>query len=166
MGPLTFVCEPAVLAPKWDDGQTIDPVPQQQLHWEQPHEAWYENELHKKYPFNAISQRSRYRTHTQWWDVEVLHELDPEPFIKINPEDAKAYGIEDGDIVRIYNDRGSLTAKCQHHAGIQPGTLYTPRGWQQSQIIDGHHSELTSSYIEPWVINQTFYDTLVAIEKA
>ncbi len=165
-GPLTWVCEEWALAPKWYDGQDYDPVPQQQLHWEPPHEAWYTNELHEKFPFNAISQRSRYRTHTQWWDVEVLQELDPEPTIKINPEDAKAYGIEDGGYMRAFNDRGTLTAKAVYHSGVQPGTLYTPRGWQEHQIVDGHHNSLSSSFIEPWVINQTFYDTLVAIEKA
>lgn len=165
-GPLTFVCEKEALAPKWDDGQEYDSSIQQQLHWEPPHEAWYTNELHERFPFNAISQRSRYRTHTQWWDVELLHELDPEPTVKINPEDAQAYGIEDGAYMRVYNDRGTLTAKAVYHRGVQPGTLYTPRGWQESQIVDGHHNTLSSSYIEPWVINQTFYDTLVAIEKA
>ena len=165
-GPLTWVCETWALAPKWDDGQECDYAPQQQLHWAEPHEAWYTNKLHEKYPFNAISQRSRYRTHTQWWDVEVLHELDPEPTIKINPSDAAAYGIEDGSYMRVFNDRGSLTAKAVFHNGVQPGTLYTPRGWQQKQIKDGHHAELSSAYIEPWVINQTFYDVLVGIEKA
>lgn len=165
-GPLTWVCEPQVLYTVWNDGQAVDPVPQQQLHWAEPHEAWYTNDLHKKYPFNAISQRSRYRTHTQWWDVEVLQELDPEPCIKINPADAAEYGIEDGSYMRIFNDRGSLTAKAVYHRGVQPGTLYTPRGWQQKQIVAGHHSEISSAYIEPWVINQTFYDVLVGIEKA
>lgn len=104
--------------------------------------------------------------HTQWWDVEVLHEFEPEPFIRINPEDAKEYGIEDEDYMRCYNDRGSFTAKAHYHTGVQRGTLYMPRGWQESQIKEGHHSSLSHSYLDPWLINECFYDVLVTIEKA
>lgn len=165
-GQLCLVCEPEVLFPKWYDGQEFDPVPQQQLTWTPPAEAWYENELYGKYPFNCISQRSRYRTHTQWWDVKLLHELECEPYLKINPQDAAEYGIEDNDYVRIFNDRGSFTCRAQYHTGIQPGTLYVPRGWQEHQMKGGHHSSLSHHMLEPWVINETFYDVLVGIEKA
>lgn len=135
-------------------------------YWEPPHEAWHENPLFEKYPFRIISDHVRFRTHTQWWDVPVLLELDPEPTVKINPADAKKYGIKTGDKVKIYNDRGYVVMKANLNAGTQPGVLTAPKGWEKQQFIDGHFGDLSSRYVHPIVANSAFFDLLVAIEKA
>lgn len=62
MGPMTWVAESSVFAPKWYDGQELDTHDLQKLSWVEPHEAWYANELHGKYPFSTNSHRGRYRT--------------------------------------------------------------------------------------------------------
>ena len=36
----------------------------------------------------------------------------PELFVEMSPALAKQKGIENGDLVRVWNDRGSLTAKA------------------------------------------------------
>lgn len=134
-------------------------------YWEPPHEAWHENPLFEKYPFRMISEHVKFRTHTQWWDVPVLLELDPEPTVKINPEDAKKYDIRTGDKVKIFNERGYVVMKAVLNAGIQPGVLVAPKGWEKDQFIDGHFGDLTSRVMHPICANSAFFDLLVAIEK-
>ena len=41
----------------------------------------------------------------------MLQELDPEPYLKISVEDARERGIETGDAVKAYNDRGYVVIK-------------------------------------------------------
>ncbi len=135
-------------------------------YWEPPHEAWHENKLFKKYPFRIISDHVKFRTHTQWWDVPVLLELDPEPLLKINPDDAKKYGIKTGDKVKIYNDRGYVMMKAAINAGCQPGVLTAPKGWEKGQFIEGHFADLSSRVMNDVCANSAFFDLLVAIEKA
>ena len=135
-------------------------------YWEPPHEASHENSLYKKYPFMIISDHVKFRTHTQWWDVPVLKELDPEPLLKINPADAKKHGIKTGDKVKIYNDRGFVVMKAAVNGGCQPGVLTAPKGWEKSQFIDGHFADLSSREMNPVCANSAFFDLLVAIEKA
>ncbi|MFR5093272.1 MAG: molybdopterin dinucleotide binding domain-containing protein [Adlercreutzia equolifaciens] len=53
-----------------------------------------------------------------WSDNAYLRELDPEPTIKMNPVDAEARGIVDGDYVEVYNDRGHCVARVVFNDGI------------------------------------------------
>lgn len=152
-------------APNMNYDQQWDIEKERLPYWEPPHEAWHENPLHKKYPFTIISDHVRFRTHTQWWDVPVLKELDPEPIVKINSADAATYDIKTGDKVRLYNDRGYVVMKAAINEGVQPGVLTAPKGWEKHQFIEGHFADLSSRVVNKVCANSAFFDVLVAIEK-
>lgn len=135
-------------------------------YWEPPREAWAGSELREKYPFHILTEKSKYRTHTIWGNVEVMGELDPEPFVNINPADAEELGIADGDQVRVSNDRGSMVLVAHLFANVPPKTLSMTKGWQKGQFIEGHYSDLTSDEMSPFCANQPFFDVVVKIEKA
>lgn len=132
-------------------------------HWFPPLEAWPENELYAKYPLVLMSERPRYRVHSQWFSTPLLRELDPEPFVKINPVDAEARGISDGDYVECYNDRGFAVAKAVFSNGIRPGTLVYPKGWQLPQHKAGGWSLLSSTEFDTFAVNNNFMDVLCEI---
>ncbi len=133
--------------------------------WVEPGEGWHENPLAEKYPFVLISEHVKFRTHTQWWDVPALAELDPEPLVKINSDDAAKYGVQNGDKVKLHNDRGYVIMKAIIHEGAQPGVLVAPKGWEKHQFIGGHFSDLTSRITNEMCANSAFFDILVGIEK-
>ena len=128
-----------------------------------PGEAWPENPLYEKYPFVLMSERPRFRVHSQWYNTKLLRELDPEPTVKINPVDAEARSIGDGDDVECYNDRGHCVVKAVLSDGVRPGTLVYPKNWQAHQHKAGFWSELASSSYDPAAINQSFMDNLCDI---
>lgn len=132
-------------------------------HWFPPLEAWPENELYKKYPLVLMSERPRFRVHSQWFSVPVLRELDPEPYVKINPVDAEARGISDGDYVECYNDRGFAVAKAVFSNAIRPGALVYPKGWQMTQHKAGGWSELSSTEFDAFAVNNNFMDVLCEV---
>lgn len=133
--------------------------------WIPPYEAWHENPLHEKYPYILISEHVKFRTHSQWWDVPTLLELDPEPIVKFNSVDAVKYGVQTGDKVKLFNDRGFVVMKAAIHEGVQPGVLVAPKGWEQQQFIDGHFSDLTTNHMNNVCANSAFFDVLVGVEK-
>ena len=58
------------------------------------------------HPFHLLSEHMRTRTHTQWWDCRsTSKEYEPEPIVRLNPEDAAELGIAEGDAVKLYNDQ-------------------------------------------------------------
>ena len=55
---------------------------------------------------------------------------DPELMkLRIHPEDAKMYNINDGAEVEIYNNRGSVKIKAYYDDEVQRGTLVTLGVW-------------------------------------
>lgn len=129
-------------------------------HWFPPLEAWPENELYSKYPLVLMSERPRYRVHSQWFNTPLLREIDPEPFVKINPADAEARGIVDGSYVECFNDRGTAVAKAVFSEAIRPGTLLYPKGWQLNQHKSGGWSLLSSTEFDVFAVNNNFMDVL------
>lgn len=143
----------------------FDPEHERSAYWEPPYEAWYENPKHEKYPFNMLQTHLRWRTHTQWWDVPALDEIAGEPNIHMNPADAAAKGISDGDQVKVYNDRGYVVLVAYLDNGVQPGTITMPHGYENGQFIDGHYQDLTQNEMHPMTANTGFFDALVDVEK-
>lgn len=153
-------------APNNNYDQVFDVAKERLPHFEPPREAWHENPLHEKYPFSVIQDKGRWRTHSQWWDVPMLRELSPEPFVKINPVDAAARNIKNGDIVKLFNDRGYVKIKAFVDRGVQPGVLSLPKGREKHEFIEGHYQDLTSRVMNIVCANSAFFDVLVQVEKA
>jgi len=126
--------------------------------------------LAQRYPLIFLNTHTRYRTHSQFTNVPWLAELDPEPVLEINPADATARGVRDGDTVRAFNDRGSMKLKAKVHEGIRPGTTNATQGWWPEHFLEGSHQDLTHGAINPaqemvFEPNSALYDVLVEIEK-
>ena len=85
--------------------------------------------------------------------------------MKINPKDAEARGIKDGDIVEVYSHRGHAVCKCLIDNSIAPGILSIPQGWQRSQFIDGCFRELTNGDMDPFPMTCGFYDSPCNVRK-
>jgi molybdopterin-containing oxidoreductase family molybdopterin binding subunit len=83
----------------------------------------------------------------------------------MNPEDAAARGIKNGDIVKVYNDRGYAHIKAIIHNGTPSGMLVSPKGYQVWEYIEGHLSDLTSNFTHPALYNNYPFDVLCQVEK-
>lgn len=135
-------------------------------YWEEPLEVGEHSPAREKYPFQLISEHSRFRTHTQWGRVDALMEVDSEQWLYIGPEDAEALGINDGDEVRVYNDRGEFITHARVRPNNPPGILSAAKGWRADQVLGGHLSNLSTKQSNSFCANQPFNDCAVAIEKA
>jgi anaerobic selenocysteine-containing dehydrogenase len=81
-----------------------------------------------QYPLALISPSSE-RTISS-----TLGEL-PRPDVKLlmHPQDARARGLEENDVVRIFNDLGEVHCPLTVEPSIRPGTVSLPKGiWRRS----------------------------------
>lgn len=90
-------------------------------------------DLAQEYPL-IISDVHAYRlcNHSYYHDVSWLRELQPEPWVKINPATAERYDIEEGDWVDIESIHGSVKMVARLFEGIAPDVLMSKRGWWQA----------------------------------
>ncbi|MFA4836227.1 MAG: molybdopterin-dependent oxidoreductase, partial [Dehalococcoidia bacterium] len=100
--------------------------------------------LAEKYPLAFITANNRYFIHTLYAnDPEILKLYLKEPHLSINPEDARMRNISGGDLVKAYNDRGSLKVKALISETVPPGVVNIPNGWWPKQFIEvGHPANL------------------------
>jgi len=124
--------------------------------------------LAKKYPLQLISPHFKRRAHTQFDNLPWLRELQTQA-ITINTVDAASRSIHQGDLVRVFNDRGEVRILAKVTERIMPGVVALPQGaWYSPDEngIDygGCANVLTKNKISPGgaYISNT---TLVQIEK-
>jgi len=88
------------------------------------------------------------------------------PFIEINPADAAARGIQDGDMVRAFNERGSCTLHAVVTTRAREGVVVSPSVWW-NKLSPGrvNINQLTSQKLTDMGGGATFYDALVEIER-
>jgi len=79
--------------------------------WLEPDE-WLGAERAVRFPLHLISNQPKTRLHSQYDSVgqSRASKINGREPMRINPADAAARGIADGDIVRLFNDRGSCLA--------------------------------------------------------
>jgi molybdopterin-containing oxidoreductase family molybdopterin binding subunit len=107
------------------------------------------NPLAQKYPLSYFTTHSKYRSNSMFTNIAWLRELDAKPFLEINPVDAEPRGIRDGDLVRVFNDRGEVKLKAKLHQGTRPGLINIFQGWWPGDFIRGTHQALTHDAINP-----------------
>ncbi|HET7786527.1 MAG TPA: molybdopterin-dependent oxidoreductase [Myxococcales bacterium] len=59
-----------------------------------------------------------------------LAAADPEPRLWLSPADAASRGIEDGDTIRVFNQRGEMRARALVTDRIPSGTVWIHDGWE------------------------------------
>jgi anaerobic dimethyl sulfoxide reductase subunit A len=100
----------------------LPPIPKYVEPWES-----VDDPLASKYPLQLITTHCKRRAHTQFETVPWLRELDPHA-IRINTADAQARGIKDGDLAKVFNDRGQIVVPAKVTERIMPGVVDLPQG--------------------------------------
>jgi formate dehydrogenase alpha subunit len=74
--------------------------------------------------------------------VEGLNQLCPEDYVEINPIDAEALGIKDGDAIKVTSRRASVLSKARVRDSILPGVVFKTIHFNESPT-----NRLTSSAV-------------------
>jgi len=148
-----------------DRPDDIPPVPKYIQEWESPFgpEA-------ARFPLQAIGHHTLARVHSTHDNVDWLREAFPQR-VFINPLDALPRGIQDGDRVKVYNERGATLIPCRLTQRILPGVVDLPQGawWSPDEHgIDqrGSINMLTSARWTPLAYGSTQQTIMVQVEKA
>ena len=98
----------------------------------------------KRYPLHLISHQPATRLHSQYDHGSVSREakIDGREALTMHPQDARARGIEAGDIVRVFNDRGACLAGVRIDDGVRAGVVVLPTGAWYDPLVPGESGTL------------------------
>ena len=83
----------------------------------------------EKYRLYFMTPNTKDRIHSQFNNLKSIRAVSDRPRVSVHPRDADSRDIQDGDRVRIYNDRGSLEVEARLDHGIKPGCVSVTNGW-------------------------------------
>jgi len=99
-----------------------DPLPVYQAPEEEP-------ELVSRFPLIGTTRRPGDYVHTRFRNVPALRRLQPDPLVRIHPDDAQPGGIGEGDETIVESPHGSITVKAKITTEIRPGLVVVDFGW-------------------------------------
>lgn len=141
----------------------MDPVPDYLPPFESAESA---PELAARYPLAMISPPARHFLNSTFVNVDSLRTTEGEPHLDMHPSDADARGIAEGDVVRIFNDRGSMQALARVTDRARAGLVVGLSIWWKKLSPDGRNAnEVTSQALTDLGNSATFYDCLVEVER-
>jgi trimethylamine-N-oxide reductase (cytochrome c) len=80
-------------------------------------------------PHPRFSFHCHYDKHTDWLDDIPIHRIKKDGYAwwpaRIHPRDAAPRGIRNGDVVRLFNDRGSVLCVAVVTERIKPGVIHS-----------------------------------------
>ena len=141
--------------------QGIDPLP----YYNPPAEVTDEVRA-ARYPLAFLSPPARHFLNSSFANLARFREFEREPHLDLHPDDAGARGIRDGDLVRVFNDRGSYTLKARVNGKPRAGVVVAPSVWWKKYAPDGcNANNLTSQRTTDLGGGATFYDCRVEVER-
>lgn len=142
----------------------IPAVPQYIPAWEGPADP-----LRRRFPLQCIGHHYKRRVHSSFDNTEWMEEAGSQE-VWLSSPDAAARGIESGDRVKVYNDRGSMVLPAKVTPRIMPGVISVPQGgwWKpDSAGIDrrGCVNVLTKYHPTPLAFGNPQHTNLVEVVK-
>ena len=111
--------------------------------WLEPAE-WLGSDLARRFPLHLISNQPATRLHSQYDNGSYSQDSKVrgrEP-IRLHPEDARARGISDGDVVRVFNDRGACLAGAVLDPNLRRSVVQLSTGAWWDPVSPGDPSAL------------------------
>jgi anaerobic selenocysteine-containing dehydrogenase len=120
-----------------------------------------------RYPLAMISPPARNFLNSTFVNLESLRDIEGEPLLEIDPADAAERGIADGQVVRVFNERGEYHCKARVTARARPGVVNGLGIWWRKLGIAGTNvNQVTSQRLTDLGRGPTFYDCLVDVQPA
>ena len=118
-----------------------------------------------RFPLAMISPPARNFLNSSFVNVISLRSIEGEPLLEINAVDAEQRAIHDGQVVRVFNERGDYRCKAHVSSRARPGVVNGLGVWWRKLGLDGSNvNQLTSQRLTDMGRAPVFYDCLVEVE--
>ena len=104
------------------NNHAVPAIPTYLKGWEGP-----EDDRFQTFPLQLVSPHSRARVNSQFDNIPRLKKL-ADDVLWMNPQDAVFRGIQNGDVVQVFNDRGRLVVATRVTDDIMPGVVSLDQG--------------------------------------
>ncbi len=80
-------------------------------------------------PLRLLTPHSKFSLHSQFQNLDWMHDFNNEPFVYLHPQTAKSRGIKEGQLVRVFNKIGELSMKAKLTDNVPTDALLMYESW-------------------------------------
>jgi sulfite reductase (NADPH) flavoprotein alpha-component len=119
------------------------------------------------FPFVLNTGRVAHQWHTmtKTGKIRTLNKLNPGPFVEINPEDAAALGVVEGDQLEITSRRGRAVLPAVVTTRVLPGSVFAPFHWNDVFGEDLAVNAVTNDAVDETSLQPAFKFCAVALRR-
>jgi molybdopterin guanine dinucleotide-containing S/N-oxide reductase-like protein len=124
-------------------------------------------EAAKRYPLELLARKADNYMNSTFANLDGHRKMEARTNqrLEIHPTDAAARNLADGDSVRIFNDRGSISLTALLNPSLPAGVVAARLDWAKLHPGGSNVNALTSERLTDIGAGATFYSTLVEVAK-
>ena len=118
-----------------------------------------------RFPLELLSRKADNFLNSTFCNLPGAQAMEETGLLEINSADAASRAIDDGDQVRVFNERGSVKLIARVNGTVQTGVVAARLNWAKLSPEGASINVLTSERLTDIGRGATFYSTLVEVEK-
>jgi anaerobic selenocysteine-containing dehydrogenase len=118
----------------------------------------------KKFPLELLARKADNFLNSTFTNLPVLQPMEAQGLLEMYSDDARSRGIRDGDLLRVFNDRGEIQLKAKVNGSVSPGVVAAKLNWAKLTPGGRNINVLTSEKLSDMGNSATFYSVLVEVE--
>ena len=125
-----------------------------------------DNELAGRYPLALMTRKQHVKfLNANYAQFPEHLPAEAEPMLQMHPGDAAPRGIDTGDRIEVFNDRGGLTLTAELTEDVRPGLVAIPFGWHHRHSPERRAVNALTNPAVPHddMGSAAFHDTLVEV---
>jgi molybdopterin guanine dinucleotide-containing S/N-oxide reductase-like protein len=124
-------------------------------------------EAAKRYPLELLARKADNYMNSTFANLDGHRKMEARTNqrLEMHPADAAARNLADGDSVRIFNDRGSISLTALLNPSLPAGVVAARLDWAKLHPGGSNVNALTSERLTDIGAGATFYSTLVEVAK-
>lgn len=147
---------------EYEPGKPVDPLP---TYTPQRESRASNPELASRYPLSLMSAKPHQFINSCFANLPKHSKLQGEPRVVIHPDDAVARGIVEGQMVKVYNDRGAFQVPALLDDMTRQGVVVAPLGyWRKISHANNTVNAATSATFTDLGHTAAVGDSLVEVE--
>ena len=141
--------------------QGLDPVAAFVPPQESRHSA-----LARQFPLELLARKSDNFLNSSFANLPDLQKMENADVLELSAADARARGIQEGALVRVFNQRGEVFLRARVNGAVRPGTVSARLNWAKLSPGGRSINVLTSERLTDMGGAASFYSALVEVEAA
>ncbi|HET7872912.1 MAG TPA: molybdopterin oxidoreductase family protein [Terriglobales bacterium] len=122
------------------------------------------SEKAQRYPLELLSRKADNFLNSSFCNVPSVQKMENPELLEIHSDDARNRGIQDGDWVRVFNDRGEVRLRARVNGTVKPGVVAARLNWAALAPDGQSINVLTSETLTDLGAGPAFYSCLVEVK--